>query len=53
MRDKQTNDEQVKIELLSQWKLEAKSRNKKKLIIVFNTTLISSSKPRIMKKYAR
>ena len=29
MRDKQTtNNEQVKIELLSQWKLEAESRNK-------------------------
>ena len=25
--DKQTNDEQLKIELLSQWKLEAESRN--------------------------
>ena len=33
MRDEQTNDdddddEQLKIELLSQWKLEAESRNK-------------------------
>ena len=27
MRDKQTNDEQVKIELLSQWTLEAEFRN--------------------------
>ena len=27
MRDNRSNDEQVKIELLSQWKLEAESRN--------------------------
>ena len=27
MRDERTNDEQVKIELLSQWKLEAEFRN--------------------------
>ena len=27
MRDEQPNNEQLKIELLSQWKLEAESRN--------------------------
>ena len=27
MRDNQPNDEQLKIELFSQWKLEAESRN--------------------------
>ena len=27
MRDKRTTDKQLKIELLSQWKLEAESRN--------------------------
>ena len=27
MRDKRTTNEQLKIELLSQWKLEAESRN--------------------------
>ena len=29
MRDEQPNNEQLKIELLSQWKLEAESRNYK------------------------
>ena len=33
MRDEQPNNEQLKIELLSQWKLEAESRKKSNLIL--------------------
>ena len=37
MRDKQTtNDEQLKIELLSRWKQEAESRNIKKILVCSN-----------------
>ena len=33
MRDKRTINEQLKIELLSQWKLEAESRNMMKKFV--------------------
>ena len=35
MRDGRTNDKQLKIELVSQWKLETESRNLKQEIVSF------------------
>ena len=45
MRDERTtNDEQLKIELLSQWKLEAEFRNSKCFLSPFFATSIITSK---------
>ena len=40
----QTNDEQLNIELLSQWKLEAEFRNIMKLFVMVTTVLDTKSR---------
>ena len=49
MRDEQTTDQTLKIELLSQWKLEAEFRNTKKYAILSKVVLCDSCVGLILK----